>query len=113
MLLSDMQTKDIINTKDGNNLGRIIDAKIDNSGSIVYFVVEEKKLLRKVTRGGEITFSFDKIKKIGEDVILVDLWFFWWEHFNYNIKKIKIKFYYFAFLSDIIYLLLEEVQKWK
>ena len=29
MLLSDLQTKDIINIKNGNNLGRIIDAKID------------------------------------------------------------------------------------
>ena len=73
MLLSDMQSKDIINTKDGNNLGRIIDAKIDNTGKISYFVVEERKLLRKVTRNGEITFTFDKIKKIGEDVILVEV----------------------------------------
>lgn len=73
MLLSDMQSKDIINTKDGNNLGRIIDAKIDNTGKITYFVVEERKLLRKVTRNGEITFTFDKIKKIGEDVILVEV----------------------------------------
>lgn len=73
MLLSDMQTKDIINTKDGNNLGRIIDAKIDNTGKIVCFVVEEKKLLRKVSRNGETTFSFNRIKKIGEDVILVEV----------------------------------------
>ncbi len=73
MLLSDLQTKDIINIKDGNNLGRIIDAKIDNSGKIIYFVSEPKKLMRKVTRGGEASFDFEKIKKIGEDVILVDL----------------------------------------
>lgn len=73
MLLSDLQTKDIINMKDGNNLGRIIDAKIDSTGKIIYFVAEEKKLIRKVTRGGEITFSFENIKKIGEDVILVEV----------------------------------------
>ena len=73
MLLSDLQTKDIINVKDGNNLGRIVDAKIDASGKILYFVSEQKKLMRKVTRGGEVTFNFEKIKKIGEDVILVDL----------------------------------------
>ena len=73
MLLSDLQTKDIINTRDGNNLGRIIDAKIDNTGKINYFVVEEKNLLRKVARNGEVTFTFDKIKKIGEDVILVEV----------------------------------------
>ncbi len=73
MLLSDLQTKDIINIKDGNNLGRIIDAKIDTTGKIIYFVSEERKLLRKMTRGNEATFTFEKIKKIGEDVILVDL----------------------------------------
>jgi len=73
MLLSDLQIKDIINIKDGNNLGRIIDVKIDELGKVIYFVVEEKKLIRKVTRGSGMTFSFDKIKKIGEDVILVDL----------------------------------------
>ncbi len=73
MLLSDLQTKDIINVKDGNNLGRIIDAKIDTTGKIIYFVSEERKMLKKMTRGGESSFSFEKIKKIGEDVILVDL----------------------------------------
>lgn len=73
MLLSDLQAKDIINVSNGNNLGRIIDAKIDNTGKIVYFVAEEKKLIRKVTRGGEVTFAFENIKKIGEDVILVEV----------------------------------------
>ncbi len=73
MLLSDLQTKDIINLKDGNNLGRIIDAKIDATGKILYFVSEQRKLMRKVTRGGDVSFDFEKIKKIGEDVILVDL----------------------------------------
>jgi len=73
MLLSDLQSKDIINIKNGNNLGRIIDAKIDNIGKISYFVAEEKKLLRKVTKSGEITFTYEQIKKIGEDVILIDL----------------------------------------
>lgn len=73
MLLSDLQTKDIINMNDGNNLGRIVDAKIDSTGKIIYLVAEERKLIRKVTRGTEMTFSFEKIKKIGEDVILVEL----------------------------------------
>ncbi len=73
MLLSDLQSKDIINIKNGNNLGRIIDAKVDNMGHIIYFVVEERKLLRKVSRGVEITFEYDKIKKFGDDVILVEI----------------------------------------
>ena len=74
MLLSELQSKDIINMQNGNNLGRIIDAKIDSTGKITYFVAEEKKIIRKVTRGGEFTFQYDKIKKIGEDVILIEIW---------------------------------------
>ena len=73
MMLSDLQMKDIINMKDGNNLGRIIDAKVDEGGRIVYLVAEERKMMRKITRGNEISFDFNKIKKIGADVILVDL----------------------------------------
>lgn len=73
MLLSDLQAKDIINVKDGNNLGRIIDAKVDNTGKVIYFVAEEKKLMRRVSRGSEVTFRFEQIKKIGEDVILIEL----------------------------------------
>lgn len=73
MLLSELQTKDIINVNNGYNLGRIIDAKIDEKGNILYFISEEKKILKKVVRSGETTFDFNKIQKIGEDVILVDL----------------------------------------
>ena len=46
MMLSDLQAKDIISLKNGNNLGRIIDARIDNSGHVAYFVAEEKKFIR-------------------------------------------------------------------
>lgn len=73
MLLSDLQSKDIINIKNGNNMGRIIDASIDNSGKVLEFYVEERKFIRKMTRGDLLKFNYDKIKKIGEDVILVDL----------------------------------------
>jgi len=88
MLLSELQSKDIINIKNGNNLGRIVDAKVDNTGKITYLVAEERRIIRKVTRGGEISFEFDKIKKIGEDVILVELWY----NLNVIFMKKKIMF---------------------
>ena len=47
MLLSDLQSKDIINIKNGNNMGRIIDASIDSSGKVLEFYVEERKFIRK------------------------------------------------------------------
>lgn len=76
MLLSDLQAKDIINIKNGDNLGRIVDAKVDSSGKVLYFVAEERKIMRKFSHGArdsEITFKFEQIKKIGEDVILIEL----------------------------------------
>lgn len=72
MFISELQTKDIVSMKDGTNLGRIIDAKIDDTGNISEFIAQEKRFLKKVTPNGEITFSFSSIKKIGSDVILID-----------------------------------------
>ncbi len=73
--LSDLQAKDIINTKEGKKIGRIIDAEIENNtGKIIYFVVEHKKFLKNIAiNGNDSTISYEQINKIGEDVILVDL----------------------------------------
>ena len=74
MKLSDLQEKDIVNINDGRNVGRIIDAEITMDGKINYLVVDAKKGLRGFfSTYGEITITFDKIKRIGTDVILVDL----------------------------------------
>ena len=48
MRLSDLQIKDVINILDGKNLGRIVDAEIDDQGQILYFVVEKMKHLAEV-----------------------------------------------------------------
>ena len=74
MKLSDLQEKDIVNINDGRKIGRIIDAEIDMMGKINYLVVDEKKGLRSfISPNGDVNITFDKIKKIGSDVILVDL----------------------------------------
>ncbi len=73
MRLSDLQAKNIINVKHGNNLGRIIDVEIDLDGKILYFVVEQNKFFRRFSRAFDVTISFDQIKKLGDDVILVEL----------------------------------------
>ncbi len=72
MFLSELQNKDIISTKTGVNLGRIVDVKVNYEGKIVTFVAEERKLFRKVLKNGEINFTFADIAKIGTDVILVN-----------------------------------------
>lgn len=76
MFLSELQNKDIISTKDGRKIGRIIDAEINNQGRIVNLIVEPKKNFKKfMTSSPETKISFDDISKIGEDVILVNIWY--------------------------------------
>ncbi len=74
MRLSDLQSKEIVNTIDGRNIGTIIDVKIDErTGSILSFVVEptNKKMLSFLNRGEDKEVSWQNIERIGEDVILV------------------------------------------
>ncbi len=73
MNLSDLQRKDIVNVFDGKRLGRIIDASVTSSGVIEYFVVLERKFFQFWKSSNEITITFQQIKKIGTDVILVEL----------------------------------------
>lgn len=72
MYLSELQNKDIISLKSGLNLGRIVDAEVNEKGEIVHFVAEDKKIFRKVLKNSEITFTFNDITKIGTDCILVN-----------------------------------------
>lgn len=76
MFLSDLQHKDIISTKDGRKIGHIIDAEINTEGKVVFLVVEEKKNFKKIiSSSNETKISFSDITKIGEDVILVNVWY--------------------------------------
>ena len=74
MKLSDLQEKDIVNINDGRKIGKIVDAEVDMSGKINYLVVDEKRGIRSfLSNNGDTNITFDKIKRIGTDVILVDL----------------------------------------
>lgn len=73
MFLSELQNKDIISIRTGENIGRIMDAEIDSTGKILKFYVEQKKVFRKYFSNNEITFKFSEIEKIGADVILVKI----------------------------------------
>ena len=74
MYLSDLQEKDIVDINNGKKIGRVIDAKIDNEGKIIYLVIDSKKSIRNIlSNSSDINISFNQIKKIGEDVILIDL----------------------------------------
>ena len=75
MLLSDLQNKDIINVHDGKKIGNIIDARFNiTNGNIEKLIVEPSKSLFSI-KNNSLEISFNQIKKIGEDVILVEYLF--------------------------------------
>ncbi len=73
MNLSDLQRKDIVNLEDGRRLGRIADASITEKGEILYFTVMTYRFWRFWKSPDEVQIHFEQIKKIGSDVILVEL----------------------------------------
>ena len=75
MKISELQRKDIVNVNDGKVIGRIIDAIInEEDGSFEGFVIEKSKYIRSLfSTEGDITIKFSQIKKMGEDVILIDI----------------------------------------
>ena len=68
----DLKEREIINVYDGKKLGRIIDIVFNNESGIVRGIVVpgDKKIFR---RDEDIFIPIDKIKRIGNDVILVGL----------------------------------------
>lgn len=72
--LSELQLKEIIVIDDGRRLGHITDLEINgNSGKIIAIVVDarEKKSGGMFAKADELTISWEKIVRIGSDVILV------------------------------------------
>ena len=74
MRLSDLQDKDIVNICDGKKVGNIIDVSISEDGNMIGLIVEKGKTFSSFFKGtGEIEIHWKQIKKIGEDVILVEM----------------------------------------
>ena len=69
---ADLKEKEIINVFDGKKLGRILDILFDvSSGAVRGIVVPgERKIFRK---NDDIFVPLERIKRIGDDVILVSL----------------------------------------
>ena len=75
MNLSDLQNKDIINVLDGKKIGSIIDAHFDvATGHIDKLIIEPSKSLFSL-KNNSFEIEYNKIKKIGEDVILIEYLF--------------------------------------
>lgn len=73
MRLSEIQDKDVINLVSGIKIGNIIDIKVDNeTGKIDSLVLERRRIGKFFSTGEELEVKWEQIKKIGEDVILVE-----------------------------------------
>ncbi len=75
MKISELQRKDVININDGKIVGRIIDAVInENDGSLEALVLDKSKYIKSLfSADGEVKINFSQIRKIGTDVILIDI----------------------------------------
>ncbi|GMQ65051.1 MULTISPECIES: YlmC/YmxH family sporulation protein [Vallitalea] len=71
----DMKQKEVINSNDGIRLGFISDIEVDlQEGKLIKLIVPgPAKIFGMFGRGKEYQIPWDSIKKIGEDIILVDI----------------------------------------
>lgn len=75
MKLSELEKKDIINIKNGKVIGRIVDVEFDiNNGCLIRFIIESPNIIKSLfSTPDSLTIKFNQIKKLGEDVILIDI----------------------------------------
>ena len=71
----DMKQKEVINSNDGIRLGFISDIEVDlDQGKLLKVIVPgPAKLFGMFGREKEYQIPWERIKKIGEDIILVDI----------------------------------------
>ena len=74
MKLSELSTKDIINEEDGSKLGKIADIEIDVASGKVQnvSVYRSYKFLNLFSNKDVITIPWNRVVKIGNDVIIVE-----------------------------------------
>ena len=73
--ISDLRSKDIINTMDGKKLGAIKDIELDLAEGRIQSIIlpGPGKFFRLFGRSDDVVVSWEQIKKIGRDVVLVEL----------------------------------------
>ena len=72
---SDFKQKEVININDGRRMGFVCDVEIDlDSGRLEAIIIPgEGRIFGLFGRVNDYVIPWDRIKKIGEDIILVDV----------------------------------------
>ena len=76
MSLSELRTKDVVNTCDGRRLGKVMDIEFcEKDGTVQAIVVPGEFNMMQLFRGEKcgIVIPWCRIVKIGDDVILVNI----------------------------------------
>ncbi|MCR2042720.1 YlmC/YmxH family sporulation protein [Anaerosalibacter massiliensis] len=77
MLLSELGGKEIVNLNDGGRLGMIADSDVIidiNTGKIISLLLPDKRVQFKLFgEKEEIEIPWNSIKKIGDDMIIVEI----------------------------------------
>ncbi|MBE7009944.1 MAG: YlmC/YmxH family sporulation protein [Ruminococcaceae bacterium] len=70
----ELRQKEVINLADARRLGFVSDVEVSlEAGAIDAIIVPGKNKMFNFSRGGDLVIPWEKIKRIGEDVILVDI----------------------------------------
>ena len=79
MKKSELKMKDVVDLARGKKLGYVEDVEIDaDEGKIKAIIIPENKnpILNFLSKRHDIIIDWENIEKIGEDVILVHMWYF-------------------------------------
>lgn len=73
--ISELRTRDVVNISDGKKLGHVKDIELNLEEGYVTGIVlpSDGTFLKLLFRNNDIFIPWDKVAKIGDDVILVDL----------------------------------------
>lgn len=72
--ISEFRQREVVDVATGRRLGYICDMEIDDeSGKIVSVTVPSGRLFASVMKNSDTVIAWEKIIKIGKDIILVDL----------------------------------------
>ncbi|MDO4282208.1 MAG: YlmC/YmxH family sporulation protein [Clostridia bacterium] len=71
----DFKQKEVISLNEGKILGFVVDVQADFENGEIHSIIVAKtgKIFGSISSKNNITIPWEKIKKIGEDVILVEI----------------------------------------